>query len=83
MNVINKVKTCSACVSLRKKPVLGCPVYYCDVTQDIIPHKTELINDKKYLATFWRIPLDCPLPDDFVIKSENKIPESEWVIINA
>lgn len=80
---MNKSKTCADCRKLGKKLVINFfPVYYCKVTDLIVPQGTKIVDDN-HVTSFWRIPLNCHLSDDFKEKNENKIPESEWVVLNA
>jgi len=65
-----------------KMPVSGVGVWSCATTRLIIPHRSRGQNGVEK-ATFWRVPMDCPLPDDVVVKSETKADESEWVEIEV
>lgn len=67
------LKTCAKCPALTCKQLRSARVYGCSHTDTIVPHSTD--SEK---AVFWRIPLECPLPDSEVHKAETRVDEQEW-----
>lgn len=67
-----KLETCETCEHLEAmKTVGGFPLYGCSETGFVIPHGTEPDTIREgYDTTFYRVPMDCPLPDDEVVKRE-------------
>jgi hypothetical protein len=80
---MNKRKTCFGCFNLGKDTILNSPIYYCRARNNAIVPQETIVDEDKHITTFYRIPLRCPIPSDSVIKSGDRIPESEWVILNA
>ncbi|WP_373078679.1 hypothetical protein [Zhongshania sp.] len=71
-----KLKTCRDCEFLMDNEFPGgMKIYGCEKTGLTIPHKSSS-EDKQ--ATFWRIPLECPRPDDDVVKQKQKRPHKDW-----
>ena len=66
-------KTCHGCPHLKSTKVCTTPFYSCGETGMMVPHCATTHG-----ATFYRVPLDCPLPESEVEKSAAKQPPSEW-----
>ncbi len=66
--------TCGGCANLKRHDMMGCPVYSCQATGFIVPQSST-----KELATFTRVPLECPLPAAEVVKSEKPAAKRHWV----
>lgn len=52
----------------------GC-LAYCSLTGNVVP---QSFQSDPPLITYWRVPMNCPLPDTEVVKSETKAPVREW-----
>lgn len=68
--------TCARCPHLSANKIGRLTFYSCLRTGNVVPHHA---NDMQ--ATFWRVPLDCPLPSSSVVKSADKAPRRAWVTI--
>lgn len=70
--------TCAGCRHLIKSSMSfgGC-VIGCEETGHIVPHSADYKNGD---AIFWRVPIECPLGNDDVVKSaDRRRPERDWV----
>jgi hypothetical protein len=54
-------------------------VWHCTETEYVIPHSSERLDSGEWKCTFWRVPMDCPLPDHEVLKSEKQAPKRDWI----
>lgn len=72
--------TCFGCphVDTMAMPLGGC-VVYCTKTNAMVPQHWQSHPPR---ITYWRVPMNCPLPDTEVIKSAEKAPEDLWQIEN-
>lgn len=69
--------TCGDCPHVKSQTMLEeYPVYFCGKTDTLVP-----LKGTKALTVFHRIPLDCPLPDTEVHKSESSAVQSLWVTV--
>ena len=59
-------KTCGDCPHLKRMEMMACPVFFCGKTDFMVPQSADGVRG---IATFHRIPLECPLPDTEVVKS--------------
>jgi len=69
------LKTCALC-ELKDKYDFGAnsaKVYYCKRTNLVLPG-----NHDKDSSVFYRVPMECPRPDDEVMKSEKPIARKDW-----
>lgn len=77
-DVKERRETCFGCKNLAKQKIaMGGCVAYCAVDNSIVPQHFQSNPPE---ITYWRIPLDCPLPDSEVKKSETKANKKKWVI---
>lgn len=80
---MSKRETCGDCPHLKTSPLpMNMLVAYCGKTEDIIPHRSQLEQNKiRIQMTFWRVPLWCPLPNTEVVKRElgEKAPSQKWL----
>lgn len=60
-----KLRTCARCAHLRRKDVVGMSFAYCGQTKDVVPQYADAETGSIH---FWRVPLECPRPDDEVYK---------------
>ncbi|MAW08342.1 MAG: hypothetical protein CME61_08720 [Halobacteriovoraceae bacterium] len=71
-----KLKTCRDCHNLMAHEFPGgMKIYGCEPTGLTIPHGS---SSEEKQATFWRVPMDCPRPDDEVMRQEEKRPHRDW-----
>jgi len=74
-------KTCYECPNLKLNNTRSMVVAYCGARDKgpVIPHASDLSDDEtKWDLTFWRVPMECPLPDTEVLKSEKRAPVKDW-----
>ena len=74
-------KTCHGCQHLKHEPIaMGGTVAYCGETGGVVPHHFQ---SDPVEHTYWRVPMNCPLPDTEVLKRENKAPRRDWVTVKG
>lgn len=74
------LKTCSACTYLKiyQLPMGVAPCCGLRERLPIVPHQQRPVDDGRVDLTFWRVPLECPLPDDESLKGADKIHPYKW-----
>jgi hypothetical protein len=77
--------TCGGCAHLELHNLpMNRQIYGCKKTGAVVPQHSSLDDScRKRMFVFWRVPLNCPLPDTEVRKSADKAPRSEWVTIDG
>jgi hypothetical protein len=69
--------TCFGCAHLGlQKIAMGGSVAYCKKTKGVVPQHFQSSPPQ---ITYWRVPGECPLPDDQVYKNNEKAPQKEWI----
>lgn len=73
--------TCGGCEQLKRIDIDGMGIVFgCRKTECVVPqHVHRDSPDKRWEVIFWRVPLECPLPDSQVVKSAQKAPQKYWV----
>lgn len=74
-------RTCAGCEHLTENLMPNRMGFFmsCGKSEMVVPHRSAISDDgKSFEMTFWRVPLECPLPDDEVLKSENRAPQKYW-----
>lgn len=62
-----KRKTCAGCKHLEKTCIaMGAMIFGCSKTGKVVPHRSQRSKTARagFEVTFWRVPLECPLPDE-------------------
>jgi hypothetical protein len=72
-------KTCGNCPNIKVTGTKNTAFAGCSKTGFIIPHSWDG-NKTENQFVFWRIPLECPLTRDDIIKSKTAAPKKDWVI---
>lgn len=74
---MEKQYTCGNCPHMKTGDR---PFYtaHCGESGLIIPHNMDCSGDKVKFV-FWRIPVDCPIDDESLVKSEKQAHEKYWV----
>ena len=75
MEVSGDRHTCAGCENLERA---GSGMFWCidcKETGSVVPHSLNYTTGE---VVFWRVPMECPLPNG-VVKSEEQAPESLWV----
>jgi hypothetical protein len=67
-------KTCGDCPHLKHMDMMSCPVFFCGKTDLVIPQNTD---GARGVATFHRVPIECPLPDTEVAKSSKPVAKKD------
>jgi hypothetical protein len=72
--------TCRDCENLEKVQIHGCAIICgCALSGNVVPQNSEKSLDGDWHElTFWRVPLECPLPADKADKSEKPLPIEGW-----
>ena len=72
--------SCGGCDSLKLVDIDGMGFFFgCAKTECVIPHHLHRDNpSESWEVIFWRIPLECPLPDSEVVKSADRAPQKHW-----
>lgn len=68
--------TCHGCKHLKRHDLRGGAFFGCEATGYVVPHQANMTPGE---VTFWRIPLECPLPATEVKKSSKQAKQKEWV----
>jgi hypothetical protein len=73
--------TCGDCPHLHIEWMMNIALPGCGKTSPllVVPHHMVNAGGGKTVATFWRVPEFCPLPDEDVKKSSDKAPQRNWV----
>ena len=69
----DRIKTCATCPNLEYESLGSTRVFGCRLTGEMTPHATT-----PGVATFWRVPTECPRPDTDVDKRETRALRCEW-----
>lgn len=71
---MKQIKTCATCSNLTFNPLMNTVVPYCSATDNgmIVPHSSETVSDGVDMI-FFRVPFECPLPDDRVLKRRTRV----------
>lgn len=68
---------CHGCKHLKCHEIPNTKIWYCGHKDPkdgpIVPHESNPEG-----ATFWRVPMSCPLPDTEVKKREKQAPKKTW-----
>lgn len=73
-----KRKTCAECQNLESTLMMRTMTFSCKETGAMVPHHCA-----EGQATFWRVPLNCPLPDSEVLKGRYMVHPNDWVKLST